>query len=133
LDTNVIYAGLRSSLGASFRLIRAVREGRLGTDVTAPLMFEYADVLTRPGSLPHLQREDITGFLDWLVSVSSCYVVHFLWRPFLRDPKDELVLEAAFAARADYLVTFNLRDFAGAETLGVHVITPAELLTRLPL
>ena len=101
LDTNVVYSGLRSSLGASSRLIRAVRNGKLHLAVTTPLMFEYEDVLTRPGYLPHLQREEITGFLDWLVSVSSCHAVDFLWRPRLRDSKDELVLEAAFAASAD--------------------------------
>ena len=99
--------------------------------VTVPLMFEYEDVLTRPGGLPHLRPADVAGFLDWLVSVSSCYVVHFLWRPFLPDPKDDLVLEANVTAQADYLVTFNTRDFAGSESLGVRVVTPTQLLTLL--
>jgi putative PIN family toxin of toxin-antitoxin system len=133
LATNVIYSGLRSSLGASFQLIRAVREVRLTSVVTVPLMFEYEDVLTRPGVLPHLSPQDISGFLDWLVSVSNCYAVHFLWRPFLHDAKDDLVLEAAVTARVDYLVTYNTRDFAGAETFGVSVITPAKLSNLLRL
>jgi putative PIN family toxin of toxin-antitoxin system len=131
-DTNVVYSGLRSSLGASFGLIQAVRKGQLRPAVTAPLVFEYEDVLRRPGYLPNLQPADISSFLDWWVSVSACHTVHFLWRPFLRDAKDDLVLEAAVAASADCLVTFNVRDFAGTDSLGVRILTPNELINLLP-
>ena len=51
--------------------------------------------------------------------------------PALRDPGDDMVLELAVEAGADYLVTFNARDFAGAERFGVRVIAPGELLRRL--
>lgn len=127
-DTNVIISALRSSEGASSRLIALVRSGTLRPAVTAPLVFEYADVARRPGKLPHLSASDITGFLDWFVLIASRHKVHFLWRPMLGDPKDDLVLEAAFAARAEYLVTHNTSDFDGAATLGVRVVTPAQLL-----
>lgn len=100
--------------------------------MTAPLVFEYDDVASRPGLLLHLSPPEITGFLDWFVSVSSQHKVHFLWRPLLRDPKDDMVLEAAVAASADYLVTFNTPDFDGASSLGVRVVTPTQLLALIP-
>ena len=131
-DTNVIISALKSATGASFRLISLVRAGVLRSAVTAPLVFEYDDVAGRPGLLPHLSPSEITGFLDWFVSVSSQHKVHFLWHPLLRDPKDDMVLEAAVAASADYLVTFNTSDFAGASSLGVRVITPPQLLALIP-
>ena len=131
-DTNVIISALKSSTGASFRLISLVRAGVLRSVVTAPLVFEYDDVANRPGFLPHLSPSEITRFLDWFVSVSSQHKVHFLWRPLLRDPKDDMVLEAAVAASADYLVTFNVTDFDGASSLGVRVITPPQLLALIP-
>ena len=121
-----------SATGASFRLISFVRAGVLRPAVTAPLVFEYDDVASRPGLLPHLSPAEITGFLDWFVSVSSQHKVHFLWRPLLRDPKDDMVLEAAVAASADYLVTFNTTDFEGASSLGVRVVTPPQLLALIP-
>ncbi len=93
---------------------------------------DYDDVANRPGRLPHLAPAEITGFLDWLVSVSTQHKVHFLWRPLLRDPKDDMVLEAAVAANSDYLVTFNTSDFEGASSLGVRVITPPQLLALIP-
>ena len=131
-DTNVIISALKSATGASFRLIGFVRAGVLRPAVTAPLVFEYDDVASRAGLLPHLSPSEITGFLDWFVSVSSQHKVHFLWRPLLRDPKDDMVLEAAVAASADYLVTFNTSDFEGAASLGVRVITPSQLLALIP-
>jgi len=121
-----------SAIGASFQLIRLVRAGVLRPAVTAPLVFEYDDVANRPGLLPHLSSSEITGFLDWFVSLSSQHKVHFLWRPLIRDPKDDMVLEAAVAANADYLVTFNTSDFAGASSLGVRVVTPPQLLKLIP-
>ena len=100
--------------------------------MTAPLVFEYDDVASRPGLLPHLSPSEIVGFLDWFVSVSSHHKVHFLWRPFLRDAKDDMVLEAAVAAGADCLVTVNTSDFSGAASLGVRVLTPPQLLALIP-
>jgi len=132
LDSNVIVSGLRSATGASFRLLTLVRSGKLKPAVTAPLVFEYSDVTSRPGMLPHLAPPEIETFLDWFVSVSSHHDVHFLWRPLLPDPKDDMVLEAAVSARVDYLVTHNLSDFRMAPTLGVGIMTPGQLLNRLP-
>ncbi len=127
-DTNVIISSLKSSSGASFRLLGLVQSGVLRPAVTAPLAFEYDDVASRPGLFPHLTSTEISLFLDWFISVSSLHKVHFLWRPLLRDPNDDMVLEAAVAAGADCLVTFNVLDFAGASTLGVRIVTPPQLL-----
>jgi putative PIN family toxin of toxin-antitoxin system len=131
-DTNVLISSLMSASGASFQLIHCVRAGVLRPAVTGPLVFEYDDVASRPGLLPHLSPAEIAGFLDWFVSVSRQYKVHFLWRPVLRDPKDDMVLEAAVAASADYLVTFNTSDFDGASSLGVRVVAPPQLLALIP-
>jgi putative PIN family toxin of toxin-antitoxin system len=131
-DTNVIISALKSATGASFRLIGLVRAGLLRPAVTTPLVFEYDDAASRPGLLPHLSPSEITRFLDWFVFISSQHKVHFLWRPLLRDPKDDMVLEAAVAASADYLVTHNVSDFGGASSLGIHVVTPPQLLALIP-
>jgi len=53
---------------------------------------------------------------------------HFLWRPVLKDPKDDHVLELAVEASAQFIVTYNLRNFAGAEKFGIQVVTPKEFL-----
>lgn len=57
---------------------------------------------------------------------------HFIWRPQLRDPGDELVLEAAVNGHADAIVTFNRRDFdVVAQRFGIELLIPAEVLKRI--
>ena len=132
IDTNVLVAGLKSSVGASFQLLQTIVAGQLQPAVTTPLVFEYEAVLHRPGLLPAtFAASDITGFLDWLVQVSSRHRVHYLWRPLLPDPHDDLVLEAALASFCRYIITFNLNDFRGAADLGVVVLSPFQFLNHL--
>ncbi|MBI4623130.1 MAG: hypothetical protein HY736_07925 [Verrucomicrobia bacterium] len=57
--------------------------------------------------------------------------IHFLWRPYLPDPKDDLLLELAFAGQAVYIITHNTRDFQGADALGIQVVTPDQFLRIL--
>lgn len=51
LDTSVLVAGLRSSLGASSRLLGLVADGVLRPLVSTPLFLEYEDVLKRTDHL----------------------------------------------------------------------------------
>jgi len=130
VDSNVIFSGLRSSRGFSFDVIQALRQGRFKSVLTAPLLFEYEDLLRR-GGIAHLNDRDINEFLDWFASVSSLHEVFYLWRPMLPDPEDDHVLEAAVAAGAGCIVTFNVRDFAPAAAFGVDVVTPAEFIALI--
>jgi predicted nucleic acid-binding protein len=130
VDSNVIFSGLRSSRGFSFDVIQALRQGSFKSVLTAPLLFEYEDLLRR-GGIAHLNDRDINEFLDWFASVSSLHEVFYLWRPLLPDPEDDHVLEAAVAAGAGCIVTFNVRDFAPAAAFGVDVVTPAEFISLI--
>jgi predicted nucleic acid-binding protein len=130
VDSNVIFSGLRSSRGFSFDVIQALRQGSFKSVLTAPLLFEYEDLLRR-GGIAHLNDRDINEFLDWFASVSSLHEVFYLWRPLLPDPEDDHVLEAAVAAGAGCIVTFNVRDFAPAAAFGVDVVTPAEFIALI--
>ena len=57
---------------------------------------------------------------------------YFLWRPQLRDPSDEMVLEAAVNGHADAIVTFNIRDYGAVPgEFGVGVLQPRDALRRL--
>lgn len=130
IDTNVLVAGLRSRRGASFQVIRLAGTGAFEHVVTVPLVMEYEDVLLRPGLVP-LPASDVQDVIDYLCATGIEQPVHFLWRPLLPDPKDDMVLEAAAGAGCDRIVTFNVRDFALAASLGVAPVRPAEFLDLL--
>lgn len=134
VDTSVVVAGLRSQLGASNRMLALVAEGLIQPLVTTALFLEYEDVLNRPEQrlATGMSKEDVTGFLAALASAAEPVDVHFMWRPQLADPADELVLEAAVNGRARAIVTHNVRDFLpAAGGFEIEVITPSVMLQRM--
>jgi putative PIN family toxin of toxin-antitoxin system len=133
LDTNVLVAAFRSRRGASFALLARLAEPAPGYElhVSVPLVFEYEAVLQRQAPALGVPQQVVEDVLDFVCAVAHRREVFFLWRPALRDAGDDMVLELAVAAGADYVVTFNARDFAGAERFGVRVIGPRELLRQL--
>ncbi len=130
LDTNVLVAALRSRHGSSFKVLSLVGTGKFETSVSVPLVLEYEDALMRDVRRPITMR-DVGDLLDYVCSVSNRQEVFYLWRPTLRDPKDDLVLEVAVAAGCECIVTFNQRDFAGAERFGLRVMPPSEFLLEI--
>jgi putative PIN family toxin of toxin-antitoxin system len=131
LDSNVLIVGLRSRTGASFRLLELLRAGSYKIAVSVPLILEYEAVLLRHARRLGLSSADVRIILDFICSVAIPQHIHYLWRPRLRDPKDEFVLELAVAAGCSAIVTHDRRDFVGAEHLGVKVLSPGQFLHKL--
>ncbi|MBN9488970.1 MAG: putative toxin-antitoxin system toxin component, PIN family [Alphaproteobacteria bacterium] len=113
LDTDVMVAAIRSNTGASQRIVRTLLEGRCNLILSVPLVVEYEAVMTRPEHLvaSRLSADDIGALIDSLVRIAEPIHLAFLWRPQLRDPGDDMVLETAVNGQAELLVTFNKRDF----------------------
>lgn len=133
MDTDTIVAAMRSPAGASAALIRAARGGRVRLAATVPLCLEYEDVCSRPEHVAAagISAGELSVFLDAVVGLVEPVDVWFLWRPQLRDPGDELVLEAAVNAGATAIVTFNRRDFRSvADRFGLDILLPAEAIRR---
>jgi len=132
LDTSVVIAGLRSSLGASHALLGNVGSGRFSMGLTAPLVLEYEAVCVRSLDALGLTDDDVRELLDYFCRVGKLAAVRFRVRPSVADPDDELVLEAAIATASEWIVTHNVRDMeVGAARYGIEVIRPGEALRRL--
>jgi predicted nucleic acid-binding protein len=117
LDTSVLVAAVRSRRGASFELL-----SRLGAGVTATfevavsvaLVLEYEDALSRHVPASPLDESDIHDLIDYVCDIAIRQGVFFLWRPFLRDAGDDLVLELAVAAGCEAIVTHNAEEYLEA-------------------
>jgi putative PIN family toxin of toxin-antitoxin system len=132
IDTNVFVSALRSKSGASFKLLALVGESeQFETNLSVPIVLEYEDVANRQSHINGLSAQDISDILDYLCSVANRRQIYFLWRPFLKDPKDDMVLELAVEAQCKYIISFNKRDFAGVEKFGLRVLTPQEFLKEI--
>jgi putative PIN family toxin of toxin-antitoxin system len=133
-DTDVIVAALRSDQGASRLLLLAALDRRIIMLASVPLMLEYEAVLTRPEQLDKigLSVVEINVVLDAVASVIEPVPLHFVWRPRLKDPADEMVLDTAVNGNADKLATFNLKHLRDAAMeFGIRANRPGEVLREL--
>lgn len=131
IDTNVFIAALRSRRGAAYKLLSLIGSDKFQVNVSVPLVLEYEDAAKRMLDDISLTAADIDDILDYLCAVANHKTIFYLWRPVLRDPKDEMVLELGVSARCDFIVTYNKRDFAEAEQFGLRVVTPQAFLTEI--
>jgi len=132
VDTNVIVSALRSRRGASFRLLSLIgKSASFEISLSVPLLLEYEDVLKRQARELGLSHGDVDDVLEYLCSVANLHEVYYLWRPVLRDPQDDFVLELAVGASCEAIVTFNVRDFEGAEAFGLRIEGPQAFLKRI--
>lgn len=130
-DTNVLYAGLYSSMGASHQLLRFVDSGVVVPVLSTALVFEYEDVLKRCKRVLGLSERSIDDTLNSLCCMGEQRRIHFIWRPQLKDPKDDHILELAVAAGGVDIVTHNAVDFEGSTRFGIRIMKPFELLKEI--
>ena len=131
MDTNIIVAALRSPAGASAALVDRALRRRLTLLLSVALVLEYESVCVDPAQriASGLSVSEVGTVISALCAVAEPVRSRFLWRPQLRDPADEMVLEAAINGRADALVTCNRRDFGRVpERFGVALLSPRQAL-----
>ena len=134
LDTNVIVTAMRSPAGASAALLMAARSEKITILANVALALEYEATCLRPehGVASGLRPAQVRIFMDAVIAMAEPVESHFLWRPQLRDPADELVLEAAANGQAAAIVTFNTGDFGTVPLLfGIEVLSPVDALRRI--
>lgn len=131
IDTNVIYAALRSPTGASNLVLRMVGGELFDIHLSVPLILEYESIAKRYLAQLAVTLTDIDDVIDYLCQIGIGHQIYYSWRPFLPDRGDEMLLELAVTAGCDAIVTFNKKDFRGIERFSIQLLTPVELLVQL--
>lgn len=131
IDTNVFVTALRSQYGASYKLMSLIKSGKFQVNLSVPLVVEYEASAKKMIGEILLNEKEIDDILDFVVSKANHWQIYFLWRPYLKDPGDDMVLELAVTANCEYIITYNLDDFKGAEKFGVMPLTPKEFLQMI--
>ena len=131
IDTNILFAGLYSNEGTSYKILNLIEDGKIVPLLSTTLLFEYEDVLKRKQKQLGLSNSEIEDVLDAICEKGKEKKIYFIWRPQLRDPKDDHVLELAVAANGADIITFNTNDFIKAQSFGIRVLRPIEILEEL--
>lgn len=131
IDTNVFISALLSQRGAAYKLIMLSDSNLFHAHISVPLILEYEDAAQRILHKTTLSDDDLDNILNYLSSVSHRQKISFLWRPFLPDPKDDMVLELAIAGNCKAIITYNQKDFVGVEIFGIDILTPKAFLQQI--
>lgn len=130
----MVVAAMRSPRGASAAILQAAQHGGATLLMSVALALEYEAVCREAEHrlASGLSDRQVDIFLTAIVALAEPVTPHFLWRPQLRDPGDEMVLEAAINGHADGLVTFNVRDFGSIPSqYGIEVLLPRQAIRRI--
>ncbi len=128
IDTNVFISSLKSNRGASFKLLFEVSRKRYVQNISPTLIFEYESIAKRRSTKLVLTDYEIDSILDMICRWSNKCRIFYLWRPFLKDPKDDFVLELAIESQSEFIITYNVKDFKGVDKFGIRIVTPKEFL-----
>ncbi len=133
VDTNVIFQGLCSNIGASNKILKLLSNNKIQLALSVPVFIEYCDVLKRKSTLAltGLSESNIDAILDFLAYVGLEHRISFLYRPNLSDETDNKFIELSLASQSSFLVTSNVKHYVMNSDLrlyGVQVVTPGEFM-----
>ena len=131
IDTNVILSALQSKIGKSYELVSNIGTNQFDFAISVPLILEYEAILKKYLDRSIFSDSDIEDFIDYICKVGIKTKIFYLWRPYLKDPFDDHILELAINANADTIVTFNKKDFLQATNFGIKIQNPKEFLEEL--
>ena len=132
IDTNVIVSAFRSKTGASHKLLRMFGDQRFEVNVSTTLLYEYEEQIKRliiSGGAVTFEAAE--RFLGYIVSVANQRNIIISFRPHLRDPDDDFLVDLAVASGAEFIITFNLKDFEGLSKYGIYAVKPGAFLRLL--
>ncbi len=127
----MLYAGLRSKRGASYKLLKHLNSGKFEINLSVPLVLEYEEVLLKKQPTLNFTEKEIGQILDYICQIANLHEVYFLLRPILNDPKHDMILDPGVRSDCQYIVTYNTRDFTGVNQFRIQVVTAQKFLKTL--
>ena len=106
-------------------MLQTLGDPRWQCNLSTALVLEYEVVMIREATRLCL------AIVDRICAVGREGRVFFRWRNLLPDPNDDFLLELGVSCRADFIVTYNLRDLAPAADFGIAVVTPGRFLRTI--
>src|SRR5664279_1461203 len=126
LDTNIIVSALLQPLRPPAQVFMLAIGGSIQLCISGSVYAEYEEVISRPR---FRRSEDIIAGALQAIREKSFWVRPTEAIRACSDPDDDIFLECAHAAQANYLVTGNLKHFP-ATWSGTRIV-PARLMLNI--
>lgn len=133
MDTNVLYAGLRSRNGASYQIIEALWQRKWTILLSQTIVTEYEEILKREIVALNLTVQKIDKLLDALCALGERRHLSDIWRPLLSEPDDKAFAQLAVEGNAGFLITHNIRHLEPVRNVGVNLLEPKNFLAIIRL
>lgn len=135
LDSSVLISAFLTPAGAPGQVLDAAERGVFLLCLSPEIIAETAGRLLGKTKLRErygYQSEHVEAFCDGLAGVALLATELPVARFVPDDPKDDMIVATAVAAKADYLVTGDRRHLLklGSHD-GIRMVTPRQLLDAL--
>ena len=127
----MLLSGLRSTGGASYKLLTILDSERWQLNISTTLVLEYEEILKREKDQLTLTFEEIDDVIEGICSIANFCDIFYLWRPSSTDPDDDFLIDLAVECQADFIITYNKKDLQAASLFGIDVVTPNEFLQQV--
>jgi len=134
IDTSVWISALIKKDSKARELLRLVFQAKLSVQMSEVLFREYEDVMQRKKiqDLTPLTLAEQNELFEAYLSTCKWNEIYYMWRPNLKDENDNFVVELAVASGAEAIITYNVKDFKGAELIFQHkIITPEDFIKEM--
>jgi len=135
LDSSVLVSAFLTPHGSVVRLLRDPALSRYQLCLSDAILTETAETLLSKSKLRRYAAyadEDVHDFVRWLLTQAEMVTDVPVLRVVLNDPKDDPIIAAAVAAKADYLITGDRAHLLPiGEYRGIRIISPRAFLEIL--
>lgn len=134
IDTIVWVSALITKESKARELLRLVFAKKVYPQISEALFQEYESVMKRKKiqKLTPLSVEEQTKLFDAYLSTCKYNSIYYTWRPNLKDTDDNFLVELAVTSGAKAIITYNIKDFKGAELVFKHkILTPENFIKEI--
>jgi hypothetical protein len=129
-DTNVLISALISR-GKPRQLVLKINGIDVKLASSKPLLKELISVLARDRIRRYVNSRDVGEFLKYLGKRTVLVEIKSKFRVIKEDPKDDVIVNTAYSAHADYIVSGDKHLTSLKSFKGIRVVTVSEMLKVL--
>ena len=130
VDTNILISSFLKPFSDTAKILRMILENKLRIAIDLRILIEYEEVLKRQEFM--FDKNKIKLVISFLRK-NGIFINALPLENSLPDEDDDPFLEVAVSAKADYLITGNIKHFPQKLCKNISIATPNKFLKEFKL